>query len=59
MRVGGAVVSDSHANFIENDRNASSLDIFELSELCREMVYRNNGVDLKYEIKFLGSFKKD
>ena len=59
MRVGGAVVSDSHANFIENDRNASSLDIFQLCELCREMVYKAHGVDLKYEIKFLGSFKKD
>ncbi len=58
MRKGGAVVSASHANFIENDRNASSRDIFELSELCREMVLRDHGVKLEYEIKFLGSFEK-
>ncbi|MCW1712928.1 MULTISPECIES: UDP-N-acetylmuramate dehydrogenase [Synergistaceae] len=59
MRVGGAVVSRSHANFIENEGNATSRDIFELCELCREMVYRDHGVYLEYEIKFLGSFEKD
>ncbi|HPX03501.1 MAG TPA: UDP-N-acetylmuramate dehydrogenase [Synergistaceae bacterium] len=59
MRVGGAVVSASHANFIENEGNATSRDIFELCELCRETVYRDHGVYLEYEIKFLGSFKKD
>ena len=59
LKIGGAVVSSSHANFIENEGNASSRDIFELCELCREMVYRDHGVYLEYEIKFLGSFEKD
>ncbi len=60
MRIGGAtVVSASHANFIENDGDASSLDIYKLCELCREMVLKLHGVDLEYEIKFLGNFKKD
>lgn len=59
MRVGGAVVSGSHANFIENDGDASSRDIYRLCELCRDMVLKLRGVDLEYEIKFLGNFKKD
>lgn len=59
MRVGGAVVSLSHANFIENDGDASSRDIYKLCELCRDMVLKLRGIDLEYEIKFLGNFKKD
>ncbi|MDD4160191.1 MAG: UDP-N-acetylmuramate dehydrogenase [Synergistaceae bacterium] len=59
MRIGGAVVSDSHANFIENERDALSRDIYKLCELCREKVLELRGVHLEYEIKFLGDFKKD
>lgn len=59
LRVGGAVVSESHANFIENEGNASSRDIYDLSELCRDMVMQMHNVDLEYEINFLGNFKKD
>lgn len=59
LRVGGAVVSKSHANFIENDGDASSQDIYELCELCREVVLKLCGVDLEYEIIFLGTFKKN
>jgi len=59
MRIGGAVVSGYHANFIENDGDASSRDIYKLCELCREMVLKLHGVNLEYEIKFLGNFKKD
>lgn len=58
MRVGGAVVSSSHANFIENDDNASAQDIFDLSEKCRNKVFSEYGVKLEYEIHFLGTFKK-
>ena len=59
IRVGGAVVSNSHANFIENNGDASSQDIYELCELCREIVLKLCGVDLEYEIIFLGTFKKN
>ena len=59
IRVGGAVVSNSHANFIENDGNASSQDIYELCELCRKIVLKLCGVNLEYEIIFLGTFKKN
>lgn len=59
ISVGGAVVSNSHANFIENVGDASSQDIYELCELCREIVLKLCGVELEYEINFLGTFKKN
>ncbi|MDR1730966.1 MAG: UDP-N-acetylmuramate dehydrogenase [Synergistaceae bacterium] len=54
MRVGGAVVSDSHANFILNANNARGEDIFRLVELCRDIVFQKTGVCLEPEIKFMG-----
>lgn len=56
LRVGGAVVSCRHANFIENIGNASSRDIYELAELCRKRVCDEFGTVLEYEIKFFGAF---
>ena len=59
LRIGGAVVSQFHANFIENDGSATSKDIFDLCEECRKRVLSQCGVELEYEIKFFGSFRKD
>lgn len=56
MRIGGAVVSEHHANFIENENSASARDIYELSEKCRERVLRARGIRLEYEIRFFGAF---
>ncbi len=53
LRVGGAVVSDIHANFILNAGNASSRDVTELSELCAKRVYESTGVKLEPEIRTL------
>lgn len=58
MRVGGAMVSPCHANFIENVDNASAEDIFSLSELCRKKVAEQFGINLEYEIRMLGGFEK-
>ncbi len=54
LRVGGAVVSDRHANFILNDRGASSDDVEELIELVRSRVSEKTGVELELEIEILG-----
>ncbi|NLL36811.1 MAG: UDP-N-acetylmuramate dehydrogenase [Fretibacterium sp.] len=54
MRVGGAVVSSHHANFILNEGNASGSDVLELARRCRDKVYRAKSVLLLPEIKFLG-----
>ncbi|MEG1836918.1 MAG: UDP-N-acetylmuramate dehydrogenase [Synergistaceae bacterium] len=56
MTCGDAMVSYSHANFIENIANATSNDILKLSECCRKMVYEKYGVELEYEIQMLGYF---
>lgn len=57
MKYGGAVVSEAHANFIENSNNATSLDIYKLCEKCRKRVYEEHGVELEYEIRMFGKFQ--
>jgi len=49
-RVGGAVVSERHANFIVNRYNASAADILKLMDLIRERVARAFGVELEEEV---------
>lgn len=56
VRVGGAMVSDVHANFIVNTGGATSADVVALVRLIREAVKDANGVELKPEIRFLGQF---
>lgn len=56
MQIGGAIVSKSHANFIENEKNATASDIYELCEKCREHVLDIHGIRLEYEIHFFGEF---
>ena len=53
LAVGGAVVSDVHANFILNNGNAASSDIMELVRLCAKRVYDATGILLEPEIKIL------
>ena len=53
LRIGGAVVSDVHANFILNTGNAASHDVTELAELCAKRVYDYTGIMLETEIKTL------
>jgi UDP-N-acetylmuramate dehydrogenase len=49
-RVGGAEVSDRHANFIVVDRDASSNDVLQLIDLVRSRVAEQLGVELEMEI---------
>ena len=53
MRVGGAVVSEKHANFILNDKNATSADIKRLIALIKNAVFAQYGILLKEEIQYL------
>lgn len=50
-RVGGAEVSDRHANFIVVDRDASSQDVLQLIDLVRSRVAELLGVELELEIQ--------
>ncbi|HEY5314629.1 MAG TPA: UDP-N-acetylmuramate dehydrogenase [Pirellulales bacterium] len=50
-RLGGAEVSDRHANFIVVDSTASSQDVLRLIELVRGRVQERLGVELENEIE--------
>ncbi len=50
-RIGGAEVSDRHANFIVVDREASSNDVLQLIDLMRSRVAEQLGVELELEIE--------
>jgi len=49
-RVGGAVISELHANFIVNRHGATARDIFKLMDLIRERVRKAYGVELHEEV---------
>jgi UDP-N-acetylmuramate dehydrogenase len=49
-RVGGAVVSERHANFIVNRYQATAVDILKLIDLIRERVLKGYGVELEEEV---------
>lgn len=55
-RVGGALVSDVHANFIVNAGGATAADVISLVRLIRETVKEAYGIELTPEVRFLGSF---
>jgi UDP-N-acetylmuramate dehydrogenase len=55
LRVGGAVVSDRHANFILNTGEATAADISELISKVRRCTYEKTGVYLELEQIPLGS----
>jgi len=53
-RVGGAVVSDVHANYILNDRGATADDVEELIGLVRSRVLEAAGIELTLEVEIIG-----
>ncbi len=55
-RIGGALVSPTHGNFIVNTGDATAADIHALIEACRTAVRAKFGVELKEEVVYLGSF---
>jgi UDP-N-acetylmuramate dehydrogenase len=53
-RVGGAQISEKHANFIVNLGDAKAEDIVKLIDLVKRTVYQNSGVMLELEVKMVG-----
>jgi UDP-N-acetylmuramate dehydrogenase len=51
LTVGGARVSEVHANFIVHDGDAKAADVFGLIEKLKENVYRATAVELEEEVK--------
>lgn len=54
LRVGDAVVSTKHANFIVNEGQASSEDIKKLTDLIIKKVQEKFGIVLEREVFFIG-----
>lgn len=53
-RIGGACISNIHANFIVNDEGASASDVKNLIELAKSEVKNKFNIDLICEVRFLG-----
>jgi UDP-N-acetylmuramate dehydrogenase len=52
--VGGACVSDVHANFVINRGNATAIDVVRVMNHMHDEVKAKFGIDLTPEVKFLG-----
>lgn len=53
-RIGGAVISTKHANFIINENKASAADIESLITLIQKTVKQQRGVLLQTEVRIVG-----
>jgi len=56
FRVGGAQVSEKHANFIVNTGSAKASDVVSIINTIKEKVFKETGYVLKTEISFVGEF---
>lgn len=53
LRIGGAKVSEEHANFIINDKNATSAEIRTLIGIIKNAVFAQYKIRLQEEIRYL------
>lgn len=56
LRLGGAAVSDKHANFIVTEVGAKARDVYELIKKIKKEVYEKFNVKLIEEVEYLGEF---
>jgi UDP-N-acetylenolpyruvoylglucosamine reductase len=54
IRVGGAVVSAEHGNFIVNDGKATARDVLELIVILRQRAKNERGIELRTEVEIVG-----
>ncbi len=53
VKIGGAMVSDRHANFIINTGQATAQDVLDLADLIKKTVKEKFAVDLQFEVFLL------
>ena len=58
-RLGGAMVSNVHGNFLVNEEGASARDVRALIERCRAVVRERFGIVLREELVYLGEFEPE
>ncbi len=54
LKIGGAVVSNIHANFIINEGNAKASDVLALIKEIKKKINDKEGINLETEIRFIG-----
>lgn len=54
--IGGAQISEKHANFIINTGGATAQDVHSLISHARQEVYKKSGILLENEVIFVGDF---
>ena len=52
-KIGGAAVSEKHANFIVNKGNATFNDVVKLAALVKKTVFKKKGIHLKEEVRYI------
>jgi UDP-N-acetylmuramate dehydrogenase len=57
FRMGGAMISEKHANFTVNAGGATAQDIFDLTEEVIARVKADSGTALEREVIFIGEFR--
>ncbi|MDC0093183.1 UDP-N-acetylmuramate dehydrogenase [Alphaproteobacteria bacterium] len=55
FKIGGAMISEKHCNFIINSKKSTAQDIEDLGEYVKEKVKKNSGIKLNWEIKRIGT----
>ena len=56
-RVGGAMISEQHANYIVNKGGASAEDVLRLIDIARTAVFKEYGIELVLEVQVVGEPK--
>ncbi len=56
-QVGGAKISEKHANFILNTGEAKATDVKALIDLMKKTVEEKFGIELQEEVRYLGEWK--
>jgi UDP-N-acetylmuramate dehydrogenase len=59
FKIGGAMMSEKHCNFMINDGHATAHDLESLGEEMRRRVRDKFGLTLQWEIQRIGQFKDD
>ncbi|MFN8015235.1 MAG: UDP-N-acetylmuramate dehydrogenase, partial [Acidimicrobiia bacterium] len=56
--IGGAQVSEKHANFIQAAQDAKAQDIYDLIGHVKKHIFETTGYDLKTEVRYIGNYGK-
>lgn len=54
MRVGGAMISEKHANFIVNTGDATAADVLTLIDRVKQLVHEKFNIELTLEVRVIG-----